>query len=355
MKKTSFKVVGGLALLAASSMAMASVVNTKHNLGASHPSGVDGNHTNATTEICIFCHTPHGADQSTFAPLWNRAKNTSVYQRFSDLGRLTFDAAEAPVGAVSAACLSCHDGTQGMDSVINSPHSDTTGSVASEETGLAAIPGGTGGFSQSNIMSNGFNAADGAWDGSTDGASTRGDMVYLGTDLRNDHPISMQYGGGGLSSTAATGPTIDPDFAQTAANTISSTPVGASGGLWDATTNAPKATPAASNARAGNTTGGVAGSGTGLIMHDNNGNATQSGSTDRWWVSTTNNALYTSEDFPLYTRNDVADKNGLTNLGVAQPTVECGTCHDPHSGNPTFLRLPGGNAGSQVCLTCHAK
>ena len=50
MKKTSFKVVGGLALLAASSMAMASVVNTKHNLGASHPSGVDGNHTNATRE-----------------------------------------------------------------------------------------------------------------------------------------------------------------------------------------------------------------------------------------------------------------------------------------------------------------
>src|SRR5450759_485972 len=175
MKKTSFKVVGGLALLAVSSMAMASVVNTKHNLGASHPSGVDGNHTNATTEICIFCHTPHGADQDTFAPIWNRAANTNqaIYKRFSDLGRLTFDAAEAPIGSVSAACLSCHDGTQGMDSVLNSPHSDTTGGVWSEDTGLAAITGGTGGFSQSNIMSNGFAAADGAWDG----LNLRGDMV----------------------------------------------------------------------------------------------------------------------------------------------------------------------------------
>ena len=42
--------------------------------------------------------------------------------------------------------------------------------------------------------------------------------------------------------------------------------------------------------------------------------------------------------------------------------VECASCHDPHgvpSGapgstfNPTFLRVP--NAGSAVCLTCHAK
>jgi predicted CXXCH cytochrome family protein len=351
MKKTSFKVVGGLALLAASSMAMASVINTKHNLGASHPTGVDGNHTNATTEICIFCHTPHGADQNTFAPLWNRATGTATYQRFSDLGRLTFDAAEAPIGSVSAACLSCHDGTQGMDSVINSPHSDTTGNVSSEKDGLAAITGGTGGFSQSNIMSDGFSPADGHWDG----GATRGDMVYLGTDLRNDHPISMQYGGGGLSSASPTGATTDPDFAQNATNSKTPLAVGAPGGLWDSTTNAPKAVPAKSNALSTNTTGGVDGSGTGLIMHDNSGNAAQSGSTDRWWVSSTNNALYSSEDFPLYTRNDVANKNGITNLGVAQPTVECGTCHDPHSGNPTFLRLPGGNAGSQVCLTCHAK
>lgn len=348
MKKTSFKVVGGLALLAASSMAMASVVNTKHNLGASHPTGVDGNHTNATTEICIFCHTPHGADQNTFAPLWNRAKNTSTYQRFSDLGRLTFDAAEAPIGAVSAACLSCHDGTQGMDSVINSPHSDSTGNVSSEDTALTAITGGTGGFSQSNIMSNGFTSADGSWDGTGPG---RGDMVYLGTDLRNDHPISMQYGGGGLSSATPAGQTNDPDFAQVAVHSVSGGTTASGGGLWDATLNAPKAG-SPSNAAAGNTTGGVAGSGTGLIMHDNSGFS----GADRWWVSATNGTYYSSEDFPLYTRNDVANKAGQpTNAGLAQPTVECGTCHDPHSGNPTFLRLPGGNAGSQVCLTCHAK
>jgi predicted CXXCH cytochrome family protein len=343
MNKTSFKVVGGLALMAASSFAMASVVNTKHNLGATHPVGVDGNHTNATTEICIFCHTPHGGDQDTFAPLWNRATGTATYLRFSDLGRLTFDAKEAPIaGSVSAACLSCHDGTQSIDSVINSPGSDSEG-IANEATGLLTqITTGTGGFSQSNIMSNGFASADGHWNGSI---LPRGDMVYLGTDLRNDHPISMQYAGGGLSSAAISGATTDPDFAQTSATSQAGAPAGGKGGLWDATTHTPIALTAAnpSNAATNNTSGAVNGSGSGLVMHDT------AGGTDRWWVSTTNSATYTAQDFPLYSRTDV------TGSALVQPTVECGTCHDPHSGNPTFLRLKDGNAGSQVCLTCHAK
>jgi predicted CXXCH cytochrome family protein len=349
MKKTTFvKVANGLALLALSSAAMASVVNTKHNLGATTILG-SNNHTTNTTEICIFCHAPHGADQTTFAPIWNRAYNTSSYIRFSSLNRLTFDAKEAPIGAVSAACLSCHDGTQSMDSVINSSGSDTIGMLDTQS--------GNGGWSQGRAMGNGsFNPANGSWDGTL---PPRGDMVFIGTDLSNDHPISMQYGGGGISSNSPTGPTVDPDFAQ---------PVGAAkvgggtvtagnpGGLLLITGGA------SSNAAPHNTTSvttavngagitgatqtGVNGSGTGAVA-----NKTVNGQL-LWWVDTSGTAnptSYNSADFPLYTRTDV---NGD---GTAQPTVECGTCHDPHSGNPTFLRLPGGNQGSQVCLTCHAK
>ena len=78
MKKTTFaKIAGGLALLAVSSVAMASVVNTKHNLGATNSVVGGSNHTSNTTEICIFCHTPHGGDQNTEAPLWNRGSATS--------------------------------------------------------------------------------------------------------------------------------------------------------------------------------------------------------------------------------------------------------------------------------------
>ncbi len=328
--KTSFaKVAGGLALLAVSSVAMASVVNTKHNLGSSN--SASSNHTTATTEICIFCHTPHGGDQTTFAPIWNRATGTTDYTRFSALGRLTFDAKEAPIGSVSAACLSCHDGTQSMDSVINSSGSDTIGRL---DTGA-----GNGSWSQGRAMGNGsFAQANGAWDGSL---MPRGDMVFLGTDLSNDHPISMQYAGGGINSGATNGATVDPDFAQAVgANKAAGGTVGATGnpgGLILISGGA------GSNAGVGDTTGAVNGSGTGAVAHT----TTVSGS-DLWYVDT-GTAGYQSTDFPLYSRTDV------TGSALVQPTVECGTCHDPHSGNPTFLRLSGGNQGSQVCLTCHAK
>jgi predicted CXXCH cytochrome family protein len=295
------KIAGGLALMAASSVAMASVTDTKHNLSASGTN----NHTNATTEICIFCHTPHGGNQSVSAPIWNRTvSSTSVYTRFSSLGRLTFDAAEAPIGSVSIACLSCHDGTQAMDAVINSQGSDSSYTV-----GLGTLSG-VGGFSQTNMMST-LEASD--------NGSTTGDIIYLGTDLRNDHPISMQYGGGGISTTATLGATKDPDFAQ-ALN-------------------------------------GLGGFGSTAISHattsTNNGNGEGTGNINylaaktAWYVDT-GTAGYQGTDFPLYTRTDGP-------VATPQPYVECGTCHDPHSANSTFLRLPGGNTGSQVCLTCHAK
>ena len=328
--KTSFaKVAGGLALLAVSSVAMASVVDTKHNLGASNQA--TSNHTTGTSEICIFCHTPHGGDSTTFAPIWNRGVGTATYTRFSSLGRLTFDAKEAPIGSVSAACLSCHDGTQAIDAVINAPGSDSN----------PIGPGngsGTNGWSQGQRMGDGtFAPADGPWSGS---GTPRGDMVFLGTDLTNDHPISMQYGGGGINDLAPVHTTLDPDFAQPNAA------AGAPGGLYDSLGNiVGLAGAAASHAGAGNTTGAVNGSGTGSIQNSG------AGATRRWWVDTGGPGVYTSTDFPLYTRTDVTGSVA----GTIEPTVECGTCHDPHSGNSTFLRLVGGNRGSQVCLTCHAK
>jgi len=356
--KTSFsfaKVAGGLALLAASSISMASVVDTPHNLGSTG----GGNTSSGTTEICIFCHTPHGGDQDTFAPLWNRATATGItYQRFSALNRLTFDAKEAAVGSVSAACLSCHDGTQAMDAVINSPGLNTTNSV-----------GGAFSETTSGHMSD-MTAANGHWYGGSTRMGvgpTSGDMVFLGTDLRNDHPISMQYGGGGLTSSSLTSQTNDPDFAQAnGAQDFGGNLVGAgSGGPGGLIANGGIGHP--SHAGLGNTTSnnlnsvegtnlalisGVNGSATGVVQHVADGNG------DRWWVDTTGNTTYSSQDFPLYTRGVGTTGGGTGTNGLvasAEPTVECGTCHDPHSGNSTFLRLVGGNAGSAVCLTCHAK
>jgi predicted CXXCH cytochrome family protein len=320
--KTSFtsiaKVAGGLALMAASSAAMASVSNTAHNLSVTgegaHMTGANG-----TTEICIFCHTPHGGNQATNAPIWNRTvSSTSVYTRFSSMGRITFDADEAPVGGVSIACLSCHDGTQARNSVINGPGSGPNSNTVTTDGGASTWLDGT---DPSSAYLSDFTPSD--------NGTTTGDLIYLGTDLRNDHPISMQYGGGGyqVGTTPSVGQaTRDPDFAAFTGNPggYGST---ATNNAPTTSTNSPSAVPT-----------GIA---TGAVNISSNPNSTM------FYVDT-GGLGYQANDFPLYTRTDGA-------LGSGEPMVECGTCHDPHSSNTTFLRLPGGNTGSQVCLTCHAK
>ncbi len=338
--KTISKLASGLALAAISSSAMAGgtgIAQTKHNLGSGNLTG--GNFTDATTEICVFCHTPHGADQSASAPLWNRKLNsTTIYTRYSALGTSTFDADEAPIGSVSIACLSCHDGTQAMDAVLNGPGGGRgyagsqlntgisslgvdDGSVddlakGDAVGGLAGTGPGQGGWNESSKMS----SLGGNTIGPDNGNS--GDLIYLGTDLRNDHPVSMQYAGGGVTEGGAT--FVDPDYA----------PVSATTGSWG--TN-------------------VSVGGTGRVNQK-----TLASGLVTWYVDT-GTAGQQKSDMPLYSR---------TLNGLNQPFVECATCHDPHSNNGVFLRAPfvtatngvtagvgtgGGNGGSQVCLACHAK
>ena len=58
-------------LLAFSGQVSAGIADTKHNLG-SGPGPGGRNQVSDTAEICVFCHTPHGADTSAPAPLWNK-------------------------------------------------------------------------------------------------------------------------------------------------------------------------------------------------------------------------------------------------------------------------------------------
>lgn len=187
MKTSIAKLALGLTLVSMSSVAMAGIATTKHNLGA----GGSFNFTTATTEICVFCHTPHGADSSAAAPLWNRTLSTANYDTYASLGTSTLDGGDNQPGGVSLACLSCHDGTQAMNTVINSPGGGTSGDVNMTKNGnkiiadnagiTSCLEAGTsscGGFYEFNMMS-----------------QVSGEMIYLSTDLRNDHPISIQYAG----------------------------------------------------------------------------------------------------------------------------------------------------------------
>lgn len=268
-----------------SQQAFAGISATKHNLGST---GTGTNSFGGTAEICVFCHTPHGADTSASVPLWNRVLGTpSTYTTYNSLGTSSLDGATAPVGSVSLACLSCHDGTQAMNVMINQP--------------------GSGGFNSAGA------ALAGTWTGAnqTAGKIGAGLITLIGQDLKNDHPVGIQYAGGPKSGTVpaagtAYGNTLfrDADFTAASSATLNGASV--------------------------------------------------------WWVDTAGGTVAREKtDMQLYTRTgaDSVSITGTVTAGAltgAQPFVECASCHDPHVDNgTTFLRIS--NAGSAVCLACHTK
>lgn len=233
------------------------------NPGPSLSQGIDSTVHDLTgggvDEICVFCHTPHAANTDVQAPLWNKTASGATYTLYDST---TIDGTVLAVGSVSVACLSCHDGTQSTDVVINAPGSRGV------DTGGVALRGG---------------------DRFLDDPSK---ADFLGTDLSDDHPIGIQYGG-----FVVNGSKIDSDFV---------------------------------------------GIGEGLNFSNINGQI-------RWWVDTgapgNRVGVRDKTDMVLYSRD---------NGGAIEPFVECATCHDPHSDqNEIFLRIA--NTGSQVCVTCHVK
>lgn len=159
------------------------VRGTRHNLsavpdGSATPSGgtVPNRSVKASseTQVCVFCHTPHEAESIAFgsggnaygAPLWNRKLSGQTYAPYSSS---SMDAADADLavapGGSSKLCLSCHDGTMGIDkvNVLNGARNVTV--AMSGSASPVIMPGN----------------------------ATTGFTRNLGTDLKSDHPISFTY------------------------------------------------------------------------------------------------------------------------------------------------------------------
>lgn len=181
MKKDSlfpspWKLLGAVGLWAAAlvlgSPAFAQIVTSKHDL----TSGGSGTNKSSGTDVCAFCHTPHGA--STTAPLWNKGTPGTSYTMYSSA---TLDSTLLAVGSISAACLSCHDGTTSMDNMINIPGSGGY-NAAGASAGYTWTPGPTG------VMPSG--------------------VFNLTNNLANDHPVGAAY----CAGFTAAGVCKDPDF-----------------------------------------------------------------------------------------------------------------------------------------------
>jgi predicted CXXCH cytochrome family protein len=96
--------------------AISGIVNTRHNLSASGPGEIKAlPGADPLDRICVFCHTPHNAAPRT--PLWNKAIEPVNYMLYSSTTMTKGVTPSQPTGP-SRLCLSCHDGTLAVGSVL---------------------------------------------------------------------------------------------------------------------------------------------------------------------------------------------------------------------------------------------
>ncbi len=128
----------------------ATIVGSRHDLSSS---GV------ANGQVCVFCHTPHNANTSA-GPLWSHSTSQATFSVYTSG---TIQGTISQPSGTSKACMGCHDGTVGVGVISN-------------------------GRSKGSYAATGHDsAADYAA-----GAKMSGGAL-LGTDLRDDHPVSITY------------------------------------------------------------------------------------------------------------------------------------------------------------------
>ena len=166
MKRTAIFIIT-LLLSGIAYIAYGGVAGSKHDL--SSPGSVPS---------CMFCHTPHNA-RTDSGPLWNLVDRGITYQMYSS-DTMSNPSPSTPSG-VSLACLSCHDGAgtigDGTHHIMTINKPDYMNDANCERCHPGSRPDQSGMYSDILLNS-------------------------IGTDLRNDHPISIPY----------PTPAQDPDF-----------------------------------------------------------------------------------------------------------------------------------------------
>ena len=159
-------------LLVLKTMLNASMQGSKHDLSNTN---FYGTMAGSTTEICVFCHTPHSSSTNdTTGLLWNRTfTDTTTFVLYGGISGVPNNP--------TLVCLSCHDGisAQGQASAVsaNRGHNVING------------PGRGTSFANPNCFAchnTGPIYPDETW--------------RVGPDLTDDHPVSVSYEAARLAS-----------------------------------------------------------------------------------------------------------------------------------------------------------
>ena len=155
------------------SAATSDIRKTRHNLSKNAPTT---NTTKSTIEdqVCVFCHTPHAATAGV-NPLWNRSVTSSAtYTKYTSNSldaTAVRDALNGTTSGSSLLCLSCHDGQIALGNVnVNTGRTGSAAQISVNGSTATTMPTGSG--------------------------ATTGYTRQLGTNLANDHPISITYDDG---------------------------------------------------------------------------------------------------------------------------------------------------------------
>lgn len=181
------------------------ITNTRHNLTQS-PIGLGAGNMESSRnnygEVCVYCHTPHGADSTKKLPLWNRTTDgTRTFKTYNELKTSTLTQAVAQPGVNSLSCLSCHDGQTAIDSIINMPGSGRyqasqatavdrlfldkwTGTTDVDHKGLSSDSSGGAGCMACHSPTG---------SGASFPSATDFTVFAIGTDLTNDHPVGITF------------------------------------------------------------------------------------------------------------------------------------------------------------------
>ncbi|MFQ5586512.1 MAG: hypothetical protein ACE5GF_06800, partial [Thermodesulfobacteriota bacterium] len=165
-----------------------------------------------TTQVCVFCHTPHHANAGGGGPLWNRSNTATTYVAY---GATMAGTDISTVGGASLACLSCHDGITTFDTIINAPGKGSqTDGIGVDRTFYWGMWGDGFSTDQGNDH---FRSDAGTCDRCH--PQEESDRLNIGkgpsfsvtydaygrpnggtADLSNDHPINVIYPAGGSAS-----------------------------------------------------------------------------------------------------------------------------------------------------------